>query len=423
MTRTLVHLRFPTPVLCVGLAGLLGGCGSPGQTRGMGRFTEQRVGDTLVARSVSPLWSDTAQLASDWIIGEIEGAEAYQFSRVAALAVDHDGAVFVVDGSSSTIRKYTADGRHLLSFGREGAGPGEFRQVTGIAVLQDGRILLRDQGNQRINVYDKAGAPIDHWATPGFSSFGQTALATDTAGTVFAGLNLLSTGGNRRPQPAVVRLTEAGERRDTILVPPRYERTCPRETFNGSPGLPVPQTPSVLWTFSAAGFVIGCNESYQFDVIGLDGSVRRIERSWDPVPITAAEQRIWTDGLTAQFRMRDRGWRWTASGVPDRKPAYRSLYAGESGRLWVRTAQPGREIDRPERMPDVYPDKFFTEPIGFDVFDATGEYLGPVAVPEGFRDRPVPVFWGDTVWAVVTDDDGVEYISRLLLTAVTDGNR
>lgn len=424
MTRTLVRLRFHTPVLCVGLAGLLGGCGSPGQTRGTQRFTEQRVGDTLVARSVSPLWSDTARLVADWMIGEIEGAEAYQFSQVAALAVDRNGAVFVVDGGSTTIRKYSAEGRHLFSFGREGAGPGEFRYANGISVLPDGRILLRAGRNQRINVYDPAGTPIAHWAIPGPEASSRGALVTDTAGTVYAAITLLVSGGDRPFQLAFARLTEAGQIRDTILVPQRYERTCPRETLDASYGLRVPQTPSVLWTFSAAGVIVGCNQSYQFDVIGLDGSVRRIVRSWDPIAITPAEQRFWTDGLTAQMRMlQDPGWRWTASGVPDRKPAYRALYAGERGRLWVRTAQPGRESDRPERMPETYPDKFFTEPIGFDVFEASGEYLGPVAVPEGFRDRPVPVFRGDTVWAVVTDDDGVEYISRFRLTSVARGNR
>lgn len=66
-------------------------------------------------------------------------------------------------------------------------------------------------------------------------------------------------------------------------------------------------------------------------------------------------------------------------------------------------------------MSKKYPAKFWTTPIGYDVFEPDGRYLGPVTIPDNVPQFPPPVFRGDTVWAVSQDENDVPYVTRFLL--------
>jgi hypothetical protein len=48
----------------------------------------------------------------------------------------------------------------------------------------------------------------------------------------------------------------------------------------------------------------------------------------------------------------------------------------------------------------------------WDVFEPDGRYLGQVVAPEGFSTSPRPVLERDRVWGVMTDDLGVQYLTR-----------
>ena len=62
----------------------------------------------------------------------------------------------------------------------------------------------------------------------------------------------------------------------------------------------------------------------------------------------------------------------------------------------------------------------FREPVQFEVFESTGEYLGRVSAPDGFSARwPPPVFRGDTVWAIVRDEYDVQRLQRFRMEAIT----
>jgi hypothetical protein len=58
----------------------------------------------------------------------------------------------------------------------------------------------------------------------------------------------------------------------------------------------------------------------------------------------------------------------------------------------------------------------YREPIVFDVFEPTGEYLGRVEAPEGFSIYPRPVIRGMTVWGVVRDELDVARLHRFQVT-------
>lgn len=59
-------------------------------------------------------------------------------------------------------------------------------------------------------------------------------------------------------------------------------------------------------------------------------------------------------------------------------------------------------------------------PGSFDVFEPDGTYLGAVRLPSNVPYEPnprtvEPFFWGDRVWAVATDTNDVEYVTRFRL--------
>ena len=75
-----------------------------------------------------------------------------------------DGSIFVSDGYGDTkCHRFDAAGRHELTWGEPGNGPGQFALPHGIWVLEDGRVLVADRENDRIQVFDRDGVYITEW--------------------------------------------------------------------------------------------------------------------------------------------------------------------------------------------------------------------------------------------------------------------
>jgi hypothetical protein len=65
-------------------------------------------------------------LAQDLRVGTADGAVPYTFSLQAQVVSRNDGTLYVLDRGNHEVRVFDTRGRHLRTFGREGAGPGEF---------------------------------------------------------------------------------------------------------------------------------------------------------------------------------------------------------------------------------------------------------------------------------------------------------
>jgi DNA-binding beta-propeller fold protein YncE len=80
------------------------------------------------------------------------------------VALSSNGEIYVTDGyGNARVHKFSADGRLLLSWGKPGDGPGEFRLPHGIAVDGQGSVYVADRENSRVQLFTPDGEYLDQW--------------------------------------------------------------------------------------------------------------------------------------------------------------------------------------------------------------------------------------------------------------------
>jgi hypothetical protein len=86
------------------------------------------------------------------------------FNMPSGLAIAPGGEIFVSDGyGGHRVHKFSADGELLLSWGRQGAGPGEFALLHNIWVDRNSRVFICDRENGRIQLFDDQGDYLEEW--------------------------------------------------------------------------------------------------------------------------------------------------------------------------------------------------------------------------------------------------------------------
>lgn len=80
------------------------------------------------------------------------------------VALAADGAMYVSDGyGNARIHKFDPGGRLLFSWGEPGGGPGQFRVPHGIAVGPDGAVVVADRENGRLQFFSPEGRFVGEW--------------------------------------------------------------------------------------------------------------------------------------------------------------------------------------------------------------------------------------------------------------------
>ena len=87
------------------------------------------------------------------------------FNKPTHIAVDpRNGDLYVSDGyGNASIHKYSPDGKLLFSWGESGTHPGEFNIPHNIAVDMDGWVYVADRENQRVQIFDSNGKFETQW--------------------------------------------------------------------------------------------------------------------------------------------------------------------------------------------------------------------------------------------------------------------
>jgi hypothetical protein len=87
------------------------------------------------------------------------------FNQPTKVAFDpQTGDLFIADGyGNARVHKFSADGRHLFSWGTYGTDPGQFNLVHSIATDGNGNVYVADRESHRVQVFDGQGEVIGQW--------------------------------------------------------------------------------------------------------------------------------------------------------------------------------------------------------------------------------------------------------------------
>lgn len=335
-------------------------------------------------------------------LGSLDGPEKTTFGLVAGIAVDERGTAYVADAQVPAIRVFSASGEYLKDLGNRGEGPGEFTAIRGLAALPGGDVAVWHEMDQ-LSVFDSTGAFLDRFGLR-FSSIAGgpgPGMVVDTAGHV---LVRTTTGPPAPDDPPIIQYawlhyTVEGELIDSIVPPDRQVEQA----------LPVFRTETLSFPSPHEYLVTGRNDAFALQRPLTDGRVVRIERAYEPIPIEGDERRQWQVYLEEWQRR----WRIQASvSLPAVKPAWRQIYVGADGNIWVsRHAEaehrPGHITSAAER--GGWPAIEWLEPTECDVFDPRGSLLGSIALPIG---SDILFARGQRVWTLEHGEYDEAYVVR-----------
>ena len=392
-------------------------CGPDSSSAGPATVVET-IGDTTVVRTLSgSVWVGEATLVPEVSIGELDGPEEYLFGSIWSIAVDDARNVYVFDEQAQHVRVYDSAGVYVETLGGRGEGPGEFSRAEAIAVLPDSRLVVRDPGNQRIEVFSPGAGQTDQWGYNAGNTYSMSPLYTDARSRTFLVARDLSRTGFAMH---IIVVGPDGTHVDTLPEPTvAYEPPTLTAEFVSASGsgvtrAGVPFSPAFLWTVHPSGhFLTGLSSEYRIDLSRNDG-VLRIERTADPVPVHGEERAGRRERITRMMRNTDPDWSWNGPQIPEHKPFFQELLAGRDGRIWVRLATEAHPVQNEDYDPQdpLSAAVLWEEPVRYDVFEPDGTYLGVVVPPDGFSSFPDPVFDGDHIWAVTTDELGIQRVVR-----------
>jgi len=148
------------------LTGLLLMCTSSDQT-----YKIEKVDGVKHIHNFAPNWGSEPKVLLESVqkIGELEtDDDNFILYRPKDVVVDNYGNIYILDGGSFRVQKYTATGEYMATFGRKGQGPGEFGIPTRMDIVENKFIYIHDAGNSRVHRYSTKGEFLDGFSAENF---------------------------------------------------------------------------------------------------------------------------------------------------------------------------------------------------------------------------------------------------------------
>lgn len=374
--------------------------------------------DTVVVRADNrPVWGSEPRLVEEVRLGGLDDPLA-SFGHVAGIAIDERGVIWVADGQSAEVRRFSSDGRFLGMVGRKGEGPGEFGGISGIKRMPDGRMVVWDAHQGRFSFFaDDGSFSGSARRYVGVLGGPSEVFQVDTAGYLY----LLWMWSSKPPGPARgvwYKLAADGTLVDSVEVPPSGRRVMGGRAYPfGAMG---PFSPVTMSALSPHGYlVVAKNDNYTISRPLPDGRTLRIVRSWDPIRLQRGERSQYRQHAAHVAAL------WEGYGfsndIPAEKPPFWAIRVDEEARLWVARHNEGvflkeTEGERARRRELAQyrgsepPPLEWWEPLVVDVIEPTGRFLGTLRFPS--NRFAIMSARGRQVWAIEVGENDEQYVVR-----------
>ena len=420
---------------------------SSGSASSHWRTERTTAGDTTVVRTVGAMSpAATLRLVEEATTGKHEqGRVEEMFGRIGNVTPLPNGGIMLLEWNlPREVREFDANGNFVRTLSRRGDGPGEYSEPASLFRSRDGHLFVGEF--RLVHVYDSAGKHVRDWslAIPG-KIFPGRLVGASRDGHTF--VRLVRTAGEKDTATIYLRMTIEGALVDSIPAP-QTKRVQPHFEYHeavaeGSIGrMRIPFVPYFMSAFSREGYWISGGDAPAYSLLlhRKSGGLLRIESDLPLTPLNPQERESHLYAMTHRMRRADPVASPRISLIPTEKPAYKGLTTDSDGRIWVNLHQPAalEKIDtvpapigdkmesRPgmvmRKLPsgamaieDARPNNMaqqterWVEPIVYDVFLPTGEFIGRVPLP---RNASLAAASGDKIWLIVTDENDVQRVVR-----------
>jgi len=423
--RSRIHMRpwrlapVPLGLICVACAG------GDIAHRWEGSVTDS-AGITIVTNPNGGIWSpgEEWRIQEDLVIGVAEGNPDYMFAGISGVCVGSRGQIYVVDEMASSVRSYSPYGTLIDAFGRSGSGPGEFGADLGPCLVGPGDTLaVPDLQNFRLTRYAGDGSfvsstPFD----PGSGIPLQWGIAPDGRIAVQLRFGMLDPSEPLGQPDAIVWWRNDGSPGDTALRVPQGATITPSRARAPGRAFYTLLEQEPVWALTTDGsIVVASGDGYRLTYYDLTGNpVRLVSKSFDPRPVTPDDSQTLTAAVESVFPAPLVQNVMGGIHFAEFFPRYHQLHGGPERSLWLQHVMRPTDLSREERENRYWgpedAELFLANPrltLGasqWDVFDASGRYLGVVTMPDRFE--PLQ-FLRDAVYGVWRDEMDVQYVKRL----------
>ncbi len=92
------------------------------------------------------------------------GEKGAPFNRPTNVAISPSDEIYVSDGyGNSRVHKFSMDGRLMLSWGTPGSGPSQFNIPHGVWIDRRDQVYVADRQNNRIQIFTSKGEYLTEW--------------------------------------------------------------------------------------------------------------------------------------------------------------------------------------------------------------------------------------------------------------------
>lgn len=308
-----------------------------------------------------------------WALGGESERDEEFFGVVRRVAVGADGTAYLLDEQLHEVRGFDSGGALVVSFGREGGGPGEFNRPRDLFVLPDGRVGVVHGMPARISTFGPDGS-IGPELSIGASDEPTMIFELQAAGGHIAAVRnrIQRNDTSARITRTLVSLGADGSILETYLEQSEeFPLGGGRGGRGGGPRMMMGDDFLVGWSLGPDGslFLVRHPDRYEIEVHAPDGThTRTIRRAYERVERTRDE--------IAALERREQEATSRVGGAARKIDTYRDdvarVIAREDGSLWVWSSSGLARED--QALLGV-----------FDVFDPSGRFVRQVEVAVPFR--------------------------------------